>query len=118
MVSSTGIGDHLARHQRGLHALVAHGDAVGHRDGDELARRPVGGGNAALYGLRLAHQRDVAGRRLVPAGSHPDEGLMDLLGRQAHRIVIRPVRRTLGPFRDMTAGQFTLVDDTRFHDIL
>ena len=109
------IGDHLARHQRGLHALVAHGNAVGHRDGDELARRPGGGGNAPLYGLRLAHQGDVAGRRLVPAGSHPDEGLMDLLGRETHRIVIRAVRRPLGPLRHVPAGQLPLIDNTRFH---
>ncbi len=32
------VGDHLARHQREVHALVAHRDAVGHRDGAELHR--------------------------------------------------------------------------------
>ena len=36
-----GIGDDLARRQRGLHALMAHGDAVGDGDGAEFARRAV-----------------------------------------------------------------------------
>ena len=75
-----GIGDAFARDQRGLHALVAHGDAVGHGDGAEFARRAAGGGNAALDGLGLAHQRDVAGCGLVPAGGNADERLVDLLG--------------------------------------
>ena len=39
--------------------------------------------DALLDRLRLAHQRDVAGRRLVPAGGHADEGLVDLLARSA-----------------------------------
>ena len=34
-----GIGDDLARGQRGLHALMPHGDAVGDGDGAEFARR-------------------------------------------------------------------------------
>ena len=74
------VGDDLARRQRRLHAGVAHRDAVGHGDGAELARRRAAGGNALLHDLRLAHQRDVAGRRLVPAGRHADERLVDLLG--------------------------------------
>ncbi len=44
-----GIGDDLAADQRGLHALVAHGDAVGDGDGAELARRAVGGRDALLH---------------------------------------------------------------------
>jgi hypothetical protein len=51
-----------------LHALMAHGDAVGDGDGAEFARRAAGGRDALLDRLRLAHQRDVAGRGLVPAG--------------------------------------------------
>ncbi len=35
------VGDHLARSQRGLHALMAHGDAVGDGDGAELAGVPA-----------------------------------------------------------------------------
>ena len=110
-----GIGDHLARHQRRLHTLVAHRDAVGHRDGNELARGSVGGRNPALHRLRLAHQCDVAGRSLVPAGCDADEGLMNLLRRQTHRVIIGAMRRALGTLRHMPAGQLPLVDDARFH---
>ncbi len=72
------VGDHLARDQGGFHALVAHGDAVGDGDGGELARRAARLVHAALDRLRLAGERDVAGRRLVPAGGDADEGLGDL----------------------------------------
>ena len=37
------IGDDLARRQRGLHALMPHGDAVGDGDGAEFARRAAAG---------------------------------------------------------------------------
>ena len=77
------VGDHLARRQRRLHALVAHGDAVGHGDGAELARRAAGRRDALLDRLGLAHQRDVAGRGLVPAGRDADERLVDLLAASA-----------------------------------
>ena len=110
-----GIGDHLARHERRLHALVAHGDAVGHRDGGELARRAAGRGDALLGGLRLAGERDVAGRRLVPAGGDADEGLMDLLARQPHRVVVGAVRRAARPFRHVTAWQTPFVERPRIH---
>ena len=42
------IGDHFAADQRGFHALVAHRDAVGHRDGGEFTRRALRLGDAAL----------------------------------------------------------------------
>ena len=53
---------------------VAHGDAVGDGDGGEFARRAAGGGDALLDRLRLALQRDVARRRLVPAVATPTNG--------------------------------------------
>ena len=91
-----GIGDHLARRQRRLHAFVTHGDAVGHGDGAEFARRAARRGDALLHRLRLAHQRDVARRCFVPAGGDADEGLMDLLASSApshsNRSDAAPVR--------------------------
>ena len=99
------IRDHLARRQRGLHALVAHGDAVGDGDGAELARRAAGGGDALLDRLGLAHQRDVAGRGFVPAGGDADERLMDLRRGQTHRVIIGAMRRALGAFGHVPAGQ-------------
>src|SRR3974390_1311027 len=84
---------------------MAHGDAVGDSDSAEFAGRAPAGGNAKLDRLGLPHQRDVAGRRLVPAGGHADEGLMNLLPRQPHGVIERPVRRAIGPFGGVTAWQ-------------
>ena len=42
------VGDDLAADERGAHALGAHGDAVGHRDGVELHRRAAGRADAIL----------------------------------------------------------------------
>ena len=110
------VGDHLARRQRRLHALVAHGDAVRHRDGAEFARGAPRRRDAFLDGLSLPHQRDVARRGLVPAGRDADERLVDLLRGQPHGVVVGAVRSALGPLRHMAAGKFRLVDQTRIHD--
>ena len=89
---------------------MAHGDAVGDGDGGELARRAAGGRDAALRRLRLARQRDVAGRGLVPGGGDADDRLVDLLLGEAHGIEIGAVRRALGPDRDVAARQLRLVE--------
>ena len=65
----------------------------------------AGGGDPKLDLLGLAHQRDVARRRFVPAGRHTDEGLVNLLARQPHRIVEGPMWRTVGTFGGVTALQ-------------
>src|SRR3546814_8163922 len=89
---------------------MAHGDAVGHGDGRELARRSLARLHTELDCLRLARQRDIARRRLVPAGSDPDEGLGDLLLRHAHRIVVGPMRRALRADRNIAAGPLRFVE--------
>ncbi len=111
------IRDDLARRQRGLHALVTHGDAVGHRDGAELARRALSGGDALLHGLRLAHQRDVAGRGFVPAGGDADEWLVNLLLGQTHRVEVRTVRRASWAFRYVATWEFRFVEPARIHEL-
>jgi hypothetical protein len=78
MVSSTVSAMASRRGERGAHPLVTHGDAVRDGDGGELARRSAALLDAVLHDLRLAVQRDVAGRGLVPAGRHADQGLVDL----------------------------------------
>src|SRR6476620_4618894 len=109
------VGDHFARRQRGFHALVAHGDPVGDRDGAEFARRAAGGRDALLDCLRLAHQRDVAGSGFVPAGGDTHEWLMNLLAREPHGIIVRAVRRALGPLGHVPAGQPCLEVLLRVH---
>ena len=103
------VGDHLTRNQRGLHTLVTHGDTVGHRDGGELARAGAGQCHAALGVLRLARQRGVAGRRLVPAGGDADQRRGDILGSHAHGVVVAAMRRTLRANGHVAAGQAGLV---------
>ena len=110
-----GIGDDLARGQRGLHALMAHGDAVGDGDGAEFAGRAARRGDPLLHRLRLAHQRDVAGGGFVPAGGDADEGLMDLLARQTHRVIIGAMGGAGGPLGHMAARQPRLIERLRVH---
>ena len=83
---------------------MAHGDAVGDGDGAKFAWGAAGGGNAFLHRLRLPHERDVARGGLVPAGRYPDEGLMDLLAGEAHRIEKGAVRSTLRALGHVPAG--------------
>src|SRR5260370_16180742 len=97
------MGARLARGQRGFHALMAHGDAVGHGDGAELARRGAAGGDALLHRLGLAHERNVAGGGLVPAGGDADEGLMDLLAREPHGVIVGALRSALRNLRPRPA---------------
>jgi hypothetical protein len=105
-----GVRDHFAADERGLHALMTHCDAVGHRDGAELARRAAVLPDAFLGGLRLAHQRDVARRGFIPARGNTDEGTMDFLFRQAHRVIVGAVRRALRTFSDVARGQLGFVE--------
>src|SRR3974390_1371546 len=84
---------------------MAHGDAVGDGDSAEFARRAAAGGDTVLHGLSLAHQRDIAGRRFVPAGGDADEGLVNLLSRQSHRVIKRTVRSAVGAFSGVAAWQ-------------
>ena len=112
-----GVGDGLARGERRAHALVAHGDAVGDGDGGELARRAERLLDAELHRLRLAVQRDVAGRGLVPAGGDADERLVDLGLDEAHGVEVAAVRRALRALGDVAAGQPALVELRRVHGL-
>ena len=108
-----GVGDGVARHQRGLHPLVAHGDAVGDGDGGELARRAAGLVHAPLDRLCLTRERDVAGCGLVPAGGDADQGLVDLRLVEPHRVVVRAVRRATRPLGHVPRWQPRLVPTRR-----
>jgi hypothetical protein len=99
------VGDAFARYQRGFHALVAHGDAIGDGDGAEFAGCAAGGGHTALDRLGLAHQGNVAGCGFIPAAGHADEGLVNLLLSQAHGIEVRPMRGALRSNGDMAARE-------------
>ena len=98
------VGDDLAGDEAALHALVAHGDAVGDGDGGELAGGSAGFFDAALDALGLAAEGDVAGCGFVPAGGDADEGLVDLVFGEAHGVVVAAVRGAAGAFGDVAGG--------------
>ena len=84
------VGDQVARRQRVEHAVVAHRDAVVHRDGVELT------GNAAGPADLLAHQPaeiaqvDVAGHELHEGIHHRDDRLAEVLVGEARSAPQRP----------------------------
>jgi hypothetical protein len=90
-----GIGDQFAADQRELHALVVHADAVGHRDGGELARAAAGCLDAALGGIDLRSVRHVAGRGLTLLADDADHRLGDCGIVQPHRPHEGAVRRAI-----------------------
>ncbi|WP_166654839.1 hypothetical protein [Mycobacterium sp. BK086] len=79
------VGDDLAGHQREVHALMTHRDAVGHRDGAELERVAAGGVHAGLDRLREPLQRHVARGDLVPRRADADLRLGPVVVAHAYR---------------------------------
>ena len=101
-----GVGDHFARHQRGLHALRAHGDAVGDGDGVELHGRAAGFANAFLQRFGDFAQVHVAGADLGPRIRDPDDGLVQIFFGESGPAQIRARRRAAGAFSQRNALAF------------
>src|SRR3974390_3583985 len=87
---------------------MAHGNAGGNGDGAKFARRSTDRCNSLLNRLRLAHQRDIAGGGLVPAGGNANEWLVDLFSRQTHGGIKSPMWSAIRSFGGMPARQFSL----------
>jgi hypothetical protein len=79
------VGDHLAADERRPHALVAHGDGVGDRDGVELQRHRAGQPHPGLGGVGELVEVDVAGGDLVPRRGHADLGPLEVVVGEADR---------------------------------
>ena len=62
-----------------MHALVAHGDAVGHGNGAELHREPAAGMDAFFGALGEPVQGEVAGSDFVPGTRDADLGLGEVI---------------------------------------
>ena len=101
-----GIGDDFARYQRRLHALVTHGNAVGHSNGGKLARCAVSVLDAALDHLGLTRERNVTRGGFVPGCCDANQRLCDLVVTQTHGVQIRTVRCSLRAHRGVTTRQF------------
>ena len=107
------IRNDLAADQRGLHALMAHRDAIGDGDGVEPARGAAACDHALAADIGLRVEGGVARGRVVSGADHADEGPVDLLLGHAHRVVIGAVRRALRADRDVAAGELRLVERVR-----
>ena len=79
------------------------------------SRRAAGFVDAALGGLRLAHQRDIAGCGLVPAGHNAHERAMDLLLLETHGVVVGAMRRARRPLGHMPARKLGFVERLGVH---
>jgi hypothetical protein len=103
------VGDQVARHQRRLHALVSHRDAVGDRDRRELDRHRVALPDALLREGGELVEVVVARRDLVPARGHGHLRLAEVVLGESDRAQHRARRRALGPVGDFpTAGTVAL----------
>ncbi len=96
--SSMRVGDDLAGDQRGLHALRAHGDAVGDGDGVELHRRAAGVADALLHGSGNIAQMEVAGADLGPGVGDADDGLVQVFFREAYAAQVGAGCGAVGAF--------------------
>ena len=100
------IRDHLAAHQRRLHALGAHGHAVADGDGVELHRRAAGGANSLLHLHRQVPQFVIAGHRLDPGIGNADDRLLQILVGEADALQHGAGGRTVGPLGDGVTVKF------------
>ena len=98
------IGNGFAGGERGAHAFVPHGDAIGDGDCGKFARGAAASLDAEFDGLCLTVQRDVTGCGFVPARRDANEGLFDIVFVHAHRVIIRTMRCAGWADRNMTAG--------------
>ena len=95
------VGDHLARHERGAHPLVAHRDAVADGDRSELEREAAGLPNADLGVLGELAQRHVARGDLVPRRRDRDLRLVPVVVAHPDGAQHRPRRRLLHAVGDV-----------------
>ena len=73
------VGDGLARHQRIMHAVVIHGQAVAHADGRDLERHAAGHVDAGLDRLADLVEVVVTGDDIVAGVEHRDKRPRNLL---------------------------------------
>ena len=104
------IRDHFPADQRAFHALMAHGDAVGHGNGVEAERRAAARHHALARPVGLLIERGVARRRVIAGRRQRHEWLGNVLFLPAHRIIIAAMRRALDANGDVTAGELGLVE--------
>ena len=88
-----GVGDQLPGGQGVVHAPVAHDDAVAHADGRHHHRGAPGGVDTGFHRLCQLIQMGMSGDDVALGGYHADQGLLQLLVREARGVKQGPVRR-------------------------
>ena len=92
-----GVGDDLARDERGLHPFGAHCHAVGDGDGAELHWCAASASNAALHRLGQLALIQVARHRLDPGGGNANDWLGEIFVGEADRLQHRARWRAVWP---------------------
>ncbi len=99
------VGDDLATHERVVHALVVHGDAVAHPDGGNLEGHAAGHIDAGLHGLADLVKVGVPGDDVVARIDDGDEGALHLLVGDTVGLQQAPMRRAGRLALDLVAAQ-------------
>ena len=94
----------VARRQRIEHARVAHGDAVVHGDGIELAGHPAGLGDGARHQVAYVLQAHAARHELGERIGDRDDRLSEIAVAQATSPPQRPRARRAAAPRDRARG--------------
>ena len=101
-----GVSNHLATHERRLHAFCAHGLAVGDGYGVEFHRSAAGGANAFFHLGRKAPQVEVAGHGFDPGIGYGDERLGEIVVGEADCLVHGARRSLVAPVGDVATAMF------------
>ena len=99
------VGDGLARHERVVHAVVVHGDAVAHADGGDLERHAAGHVDAGLHGFADLIEVVVTGDDIVAGVEHRDKRAFQLLVGQAVGLEQAAVRGARNAASDGVAAK-------------
>ena len=99
-----GVGDHFARHQRILHALGAHGDAVADGDGAEDLRHGFGLAQRFRGARGQIVQAGVAGSDGAVAVGDADDGLVEIAVAESDRAQHGAVGSALDALGDEAAS--------------
>ena len=87
-----GIRNHLATHERILHALRSHGNAIGDSDGVEDNRLAASLVGATLGLLREQINVHIARGHIAPGGCHADNRFAEIAGLKASGVEHCPAR--------------------------
>ena len=99
------VGDDLARHERVVHAVVVHGDAVAHADGGDFKRDAAGHVDAGLDGLADFVQVVMAGDDVVARIDDGDKRAAHLLVGDSVSLEQAAMRGARGTHLDCIAAK-------------